>query len=178
MIAIDVYRPGGTRSKAFFEGPVRAGAIVGLDSVGFHDAFFKTRATQEMISFVVMPDSGAVPTDAAGFENLSFVEAEVGEHDDASAKVTVRSVQPIGEWARRTWMPAKSGFDTVPEDSRPPSAALADLREALRSKEAVVWVPDATAPEGMLGMCLIKCDSDRRAIVLSAPGRPSYLVRL
>lgn len=177
MIAFDVYRPGGTRSKAFFEGPVRAGAIVGLDSSGFIDGFFGTRQTQEMVSFAVMPDSGALPADAQAFENLSFVEAEVGEHDDASAKVNIRSVQPIGEWARRTWLPAKAGFDKAPEALRPPADVLDGLREALRSKESVAWV--AADPAGpLLGVCLIKCDSDRRAIVVCAPGSASYLVRL
>jgi hypothetical protein len=178
MITFDVYRPAGTRSKGFFEGPVHAGAVVGLDSAGFNDGYFKTRQTQEMISFAVMPESGAVPSDAAALENLSFVEAEVGEHNDDSAKVTVRSVSALGEWARRTWLPSKSGFDTIPAEMRPPADALANLREALRMKESVAWTPEAGAANGVLGVCLIKCDSDRRAVVLCASGSPSYLVRL
>ena len=179
MISFDLYRPAGTRSKTFFEGPVNAGSVVGIDASGFSDGFFKSRQTQELISFVVVPGVGdALPSDAAAFENLSFVEAEVGEHNDDSAKVIVRSIAPIGEWARRVWLPSKAGFDGVPEDVRPPADILAPLREALRMKESVVWIADATATGPVRAVCLLKGDTDRRAAVLCASGSPSYLVRL
>lgn len=179
MIPFDLYRPAGTRSKTFFEGPVNAGSVVGIDAAGFSDGFFKSRQTQELISFVVLPgETGGLPADAAAFENLSFVEAEVGEHNDETAKVTVRSIAPIGEWARRTWLTAKAGFDVVPGDIRPSQEILAPLREALRMKESVVWVADAAAAGPVRAVCLLKGDTDRRAIVLCASGSPSYLVRL
>jgi len=179
MIPFDLYRPAGTRSKGFFEGPVRAASVVGLDGAGFHDGYFKTRQTKELLSFAVLPaESNAIPSDANAFENLSFVEAEIGEHDEEQSKVTIRSVQAIGEWARRTWLPAKGGFDLVPAELRPPAEVLANLREALRSKESVVWVSDGAAEGPVAAMCLIKCDSDRRALVLCKQGTDSYLVRL
>jgi hypothetical protein len=179
MIPFDLYRPAGTRSKGFFDGPVHAASVVGLDGAGFTSGYFKTRQTQELLSFAVLPaNSDAIPTDARAFENLSFVEAEVGEHDDESSKVTIRSVQAIGEWARRTWLPSKAGFDMVPAELKPPAEVLASLREALRSKESVVWVADPASAGPVVAMCLIKCDSDRRALVLCNPTSTSYLVRL
>lgn len=179
MIPFDLYRPAGTRSKTFFDGPVNAGSVVGIDAAGFSDGFFKARQTQELISFVVLPQAGgSLPADTAGFENLSFVEAEVGEHTDDTAKVTIRSIAPIGEWARRVWLTSKATFDGVPADIRPSAEILAPLREALRMKESVVWVADAAAAGAVRAVCLLKCDTDRRAIVLCASGSPSYLVRL
>lgn len=178
MIHFDLYRPAGTRSKGFFDGPVRAGSVVGLDSAGFSDAYFQSRQSNELISFAVMPDSGQVPADAAAFETLSFVEAEVGEHSDETAKVTIRSVNAIGEWARRTWLAAKAGFDKVPAELRPPEDILLHLRDELRGKESTAWVAGESDSGAVAGLLLIKCDSDKRAIVLCRPGSPSYLVRL
>ena len=179
MISFDLYRATGTRSKTFFDGPVNAGAVVGIDAAGFSEGYFKSHQTQELLSFVVLPGDGvSLPSQASDFENLSFVEAEVGEHNDETAKVTIRSIAPIGEWARRAWLASKAGFDLVPEDLRPSPDVLAPLREALRMKESVAWAADAAASGPVKAVCLLKCDTDRRAIVLCSPGSPSYLVRL
>jgi hypothetical protein len=177
MILFDLYRPAGTRSKGFFEGPVRAGALVGLDTAGFYPGYFGARQTGELISFAVMPDSGQVPSTASAFENLSFIEAEVGEHNDDSGKVTVRSANALGEWARRSWLTAKAGFDRVSEDLRPPADVLSRLRDELRGRESTTWVSN-DAQALVSALLLIKCDTDKRAVVLCRAGTPSYLVRL
>jgi hypothetical protein len=126
----------------------------------------------------VVLDDGGIPADASAFENLSFVEAEVGEHNDETAKVTIRSVASLGEWARRAWLPNKAGFAEVPEPLRPADDVLTPLRDALRARESVVWTAGAGATGAIRAVGLLKCDSDRRAVVLCDTGAPSYLVRL
>ena len=54
------------------------------------------------------------------------------------------------------------------------------LYDAFRSKEGAVWVADgqpsdSAAPNAVF---LFKCDFDKRALVLTSPGAPSYLVKL
>lgn len=182
MLPIDIYRSHGSRSQGFFNQAIRSGAVVGLDAAGFRAGFFDDKQTKELLSFVVLTgEGGAIPATPDEFSRLPFVEAEVGEHNATEANVTIRSVSDLGEWARTAWLTSKAGFPTVPEAHRLPADVLTSLMEELRRQEMVLWVnpqPPSAGSDGLLGACLIKCDFDRRAVVLGSGSWPSYLVRL
>ena len=182
MITFDLYRPHGTRSEKFFESAVRAGTVVGLESAGFREGYFGERQTQEMIAFAVLPGPGtALPTDVRAFEQLSLIEAEVGEHDNATGKVTVRGSLQLGEWARAVYLGGKAGFDQLPEPFRPPAQVVERLKDELRARESVLWVsgePLVRTEADVSAVCLMKCDSGKRGLVVATSAASSFLLKI
>ena len=169
MTDFDLYNPAGTQSKTFFDGATAPGTLVWLDDFGFRENFFADHQTKDLLQFIVMTDPN-VPRAREAFEKMPFVEAEIVEQNEKSAKVVIRSSMTLGEWARAARFFGKPGLDQVPEDRRPSKETLTPLLESLRSQEGALWAGDGGA------VYLFKGDTDKRAIILTK-GK-AYLLKL
>lgn len=181
MRTFDLYQAAGTPSQGFFEQPLSAGSMTNIFSAGLGNVSLADRQTHDLIEMVVLNGGlAAIPREAAAFERLPFIEAEVLEPRDDGAKIILRSVTTVGVWARAMYSLGKSSVSSIPEASRPSPEVLAALSAELRSKEGVVWVADAWPqdPAAPTAVSLFKCEFDKRCLVLTSSGANNYLVKL
>ncbi len=181
MRTFDLYHPAGTKSQGFFEAPVAEGSMIWIEKGGFHDGYFRERQTKDLIEMAILPNGIAgLPREATAFENVLFLEAEVLEPKEDSAKIIVRSVTTLGEWARGAHTLGKDNVQAIPETSRPQANVMDPLLAASRSNEGVVWVSDAAPsdPASPSAVYLFKCDFDKRCLVLTSSAAASFLVKL